>query len=157
MDIKIKTDNVNFTYRTAAIIINENKILMQRNKHFDFITLPGGKCSLNETSEEAIVREIKEELGLNTIHLETKGIIENFFFSDFDKKNRHELLFISKLQIISEIDYSKNIINSKELKYGDEQYFEWINLSDLNKYSVEPKFILEVIKSDILVQKIHRD
>lgn len=63
----------------AAIIVNDNKILcVQRgesklpyiSKKYEF---PGGKVEAGETNEDALVREIKEELslkihGLNYFH-----------------------------------------------------------------------------------------
>lgn len=57
----------------AAVIRNEDKILcVQRNtSKFDYISLkyefPGGKVELNETSEDAIIREIREELCMDII------------------------------------------------------------------------------------------
>jgi 8-oxo-dGTP diphosphatase len=55
----------------AAIIINENKILCtQRNSSkYDYIShkyeFPGGKIDSGETKEEALCREILEELELD--------------------------------------------------------------------------------------------
>ena len=52
----------------AAIIILDNKILcVQRNKNkFDYISykfeFPGGKVEKGESNEDALIREIKEEL-----------------------------------------------------------------------------------------------
>ena len=54
----------------AAIIMYENKILcVQRGvSKYDYVSkkfeFPGGKVELNETLEEAIVREIREELNM---------------------------------------------------------------------------------------------
>src|SRR5687768_11349383 len=54
----------------AAIIINKNKLLcVQRKAHkYDYISykyeFPGGKVEDGETYEEALIREIKEELNL---------------------------------------------------------------------------------------------
>ena len=53
-----------------AIIIQNNKILlMRRNKQGgDYYTLVGGAVKANESAEQALVREVKEESGLDVTH-----------------------------------------------------------------------------------------
>lgn len=52
-----------FMLVTAAIIFNKNKILIaKRNGGWEF---PGGKVEKDESMEECIIREIKEELGIS--------------------------------------------------------------------------------------------
>ena len=56
----MKTLNV-----VAAIIKKDNKILATKRGYGEFINMwefPGGKIESNETEEEALIREIKEEL-----------------------------------------------------------------------------------------------
>lgn len=51
----------------AAIIKNEDKILATKRGYGEFINMwefPGGKIELGETKEQALVREIKEELNI---------------------------------------------------------------------------------------------
>lgn len=51
----------------AAIIQKENKILATKRGHGEFINMwefPGGKIEPGETKEEALIREIKEELNI---------------------------------------------------------------------------------------------
>ena len=52
----------------AAIIKKENTILATRRGYGEFINMwefPGGKIEIGETREEALIREIKEELSIN--------------------------------------------------------------------------------------------
>ena len=56
----MKTLNV-----VAAIIKKDNKILATKRGYGEFINMwefPGGKIEGSETKEEALIREIKEEL-----------------------------------------------------------------------------------------------
>ena len=58
----MKTLNV-----VAAIIHKDNKILATKRGYGEFINqweFPGGKIEENETKEEALIREIKEELNV---------------------------------------------------------------------------------------------
>lgn len=51
----------------AAIIQKENKILATKRGYGEFINMwefPGGKIESGETKEEALIREIKEELNI---------------------------------------------------------------------------------------------
>ena len=51
----------------AAIIQNENKILATKRGYGEFINMwefPGGKIEPGETKEDALIREIKEELNI---------------------------------------------------------------------------------------------
>lgn len=60
MEHKMKTIQV-----SAAIIINENKILATQRGYGEFINgweFPGGKIEKNESAEQALIREINEEL-----------------------------------------------------------------------------------------------
>lgn len=72
----------------AAIIISDGKILcVQRNinkyeyisKKFEF---PGGKIEISETKEQAIVREIQEELKMN-IEVQEEFLTVHHEYPDF--------------------------------------------------------------------------
>ena len=53
--------------RSVAIIVKDGKILMEKMHFFerDFCSLPGGGIEEGETPEQAILRELKEETGLD--------------------------------------------------------------------------------------------
>lgn len=74
--------------RSAAIVIRNGKILMERVVYFGrmFYTLPGGGIEAGETPEQAVLRELKEECGLDgkilrplvTMHKEKGGAEYSF-------------------------------------------------------------------------------
>jgi 8-oxo-dGTP diphosphatase len=72
----------------AAIITNNNKILcVQRNQSkYDYISFkyefPGGKVEPDETNEQAIIREIKEELELD-IQINKEFLTVNHAYPNF--------------------------------------------------------------------------
>jgi nucleoside triphosphatase len=77
----------------ALIVNNEGKILLARShKWFDKYTLPGGHIEVGETMEEALRREVKEEVGLDVEVVEFLLMQEAIFAKEFWKK-RHFIFF----------------------------------------------------------------
>lgn len=52
----------------------------------------GGGVELGETSEQAIVREIREEIGAEVRDLKLLGVLENLF--ELESEQRHEVVFV---------------------------------------------------------------
>lgn len=78
----------------GALIVNkEGKILLAKShKWFDKYTLPGGHIEIGETMEEAVKREVKEEVGLEIEVIEFLTMQEAIFAKEFYKK-RHFIFF----------------------------------------------------------------
>lgn len=73
----------------AAIIKKEDKIFITRRSYGEFKDMwefPGGKIEAGETKEEALVREIKEELELDINNLEYLTTVE------YDYPNFHLIM-----------------------------------------------------------------
>ena len=62
MDISFKAGNEKFNYRVCAMIISDGKILAMQDERSPYYYLPGGRVMLGETAEEAVIREVQEEL-----------------------------------------------------------------------------------------------
>ena len=73
--------------RVCAIIIKDNRILlMHRIKNGqEYFVFPGGGIKENESEEDAVIREVKEELSLDTkidklaFQIENRGQEELYF------------------------------------------------------------------------------
>jgi 8-oxo-dGTP diphosphatase len=72
----------------AAIIMDDNRVLCVQRNHgkYDYISLkyefPGGKIEPDETREQALERELLEELDLN-IEIEREFLTVNHQYLDF--------------------------------------------------------------------------
>lgn len=83
-----------------------------------------------ESTQDALQREIKEEIGidLDKDNCKLSGMIENFF--NFDDKDYHELYFLYKTEFTNDSELlTKKLVN---LDSGKTQ-FEWINIDNIKK------------------------
>lgn len=64
MDICFETPVGIFNYRVCAVILHDNKLLTMRNERSPYYYLPGGRVSMHESAEQAVIRELQEELNI---------------------------------------------------------------------------------------------
>jgi ADP-ribose pyrophosphatase YjhB (NUDIX family) len=142
MDIRIIVDGVKLNVRSGIIIIKDNKILLHKNDNKDNYVLPGGGVHFLESSEEAIIREIKEEIGLDIKVDGCISTIENMF--EHDGIKFHEIYFIYKGSFIEDIDTSKIMenIEGKPIKYG------FVDLDKIDDYYILPVVIKDILKNN---------
>ncbi len=133
MDIDFKENDYRFLVRCSALIINsKNEILLFKYKNSDYYLLPGGRVNKLEDSKTAIIREIKEELGIE-LNFNLLYIFENIL------KNE-------KIQNIDFCYYAKydGTIISKEDK---NQMFQFVDIKKIEDYNLKPTILKEVIKN----------
>ena len=158
MDITFNTEQGRFNYRVCAIIINEGKLLAMHNETTPYFYLPGGRVKFNETVEEAIVREMQEELNIRCEIVRPLWLNQSFFEEDRTHEKFHEicvyfLVDISKTDILSKGD--KFELNNNEGAY---QSFEWLDFNRVKEEYLYPTFIKERINNlpenfEILVER----
>lgn len=67
---------MNIIHKIAAVVIKDNGFLMVRKKGKDIWTSLGGHPETGETETEALLREIKEEMGCEAIIIKKIGDFE---------------------------------------------------------------------------------
>lgn len=145
MDIKFFKEDLKFKFRVSGIIIVNRKILVEHYKD-DIYCLPGGYVEFNETTENAIKREMYEETKLNFEIDKFFGIVENFFINKKNEKT-HEIDFYYYLK---GTDIYENL-NTKIIEKGEYNdiyhNFKWVNLDKLHNYKLLPDEVKkEIIK-----------
>lgn len=87
---------------TVAVIINDNHEILVATRAYEpakgTYDLPGGFVDMNETAEEAVIREVKEETGLNVVSVNYLFSIPNtYIYSDFQVETT-DLFFLCKVK-----------------------------------------------------------
>lgn len=145
--IKIKTDDYNFKFRVSGLIIRNNKLLLVDMDDSGFLCLPGGYVELGETTEEAVKRELVEEIGKDVIVKKYLGVVENYFINKFSKK-MHEISFYYLMDFTScDIEESNFTLIENDKGYNIKLDFKWINLDELDKFDIRPNFFKELFKN----------
>jgi ADP-ribose pyrophosphatase YjhB (NUDIX family) len=78
------------TAGTRAFLIKDNKVLLVKHTYQEHWYLPGGGIKKGETFEQAIRRELREELGVELEKIKLFGVYNNFY----EYKNDNIVIFI---------------------------------------------------------------
>ena len=76
-DFRTKVGNTVFGVRATALIVKDNRLLVVEDED-GFYTI-GGAIQVDEATEDAVVREVKEELGVASKAVQLAFIVENRF------------------------------------------------------------------------------
>ncbi len=81
-----------FHFRVAGVWLMDGHALLQGDAREDFWALPGGRVEIMEPAEDALRRELREELALEDTHIERLlWITQNFFHYPEWGGDQHEL------------------------------------------------------------------
>jgi 8-oxo-dGTP diphosphatase len=125
--------------RVAGVVTRDDKLLLLKGKGYEYYWTPGGKVDGEESNEECLKRELKEEIGVNLISVklfkEYEGV--SFFNSEIKQK-----------QIVYLIEIDGSIKPDAEI----ESYI-WMSKEDYEnkKYNTrtDDNLILDLIKENI--------
>ncbi|MDD3341467.1 MAG: NUDIX domain-containing protein [Bacilli bacterium] len=137
MDIKVQSDLGKFKLRVSAVIVQNDKILVHEGEKFIGFCFPGGHVEIGETTEEAILREVKEELDIETEVIELFCIHENIYKNKNSKINQ-EINYYYKLKVAS--DLPDNPFERKEIDKGVEKIhkFHWLPVHSIVEQNLQP-------------------
>jgi ADP-ribose pyrophosphatase YjhB (NUDIX family) len=116
-----------------AIVIEDNKLLVSRQFKTKF-DLPGGGVDLGEGVEEAVVRETKEETGIDVEVIKLAGVKTSIFFSESPSRGTQDayhsiLLYYVCKKVGGEL--STDGFDEDEKQYAE--VAEWVSLDKLDE------------------------
>lgn len=143
MDLKIKTETEEFHVRTCGIIKQENKFLIMRVNKTPYYHIPGGHIEIGEDSKQAVIREIKEEIGCDVKEARLFSIQENFWTRNNKKCHGIEFYYIIKPKQQLPMQDCEKIENDK----GEEKLlnFKWVTLEELKEIDLRPSNIKDML------------
>ena len=102
-----------------GVCVIDGKILLCKAKGGKTTYLPGGHIEFGETGRQALVREIREELGLDSTTGAFLGVVENSFMQHGKPH--------AEINLVYELSLTKGDVRARE----DWIEFEWRPLADL--------------------------
>lgn len=129
-----------FRHRAAGICIDDGYVLLHRNVEDDFWGLPGGRVELGEASSQAIVREMREELGLDASIERLLWIVESVFTRG---EMRHHVLGMYYLISFPRdaAIYDKTRVHEGIEGINLRLLFRWFPLEELTHIRLFPTFL----------------
>lgn len=139
-DITFCTNEGVFNFRVAAIILHNSKVLMVYNRNIDQYYSVGGRCKLREDTKNAIIRECREETGID-FEIDRLGFIHESFFEENGRKY-HEISFFYYMKPLDDI----SLIGKNKVDLCECEDLAWV---DVNELSGTERFYPEFFKTEL--------
>lgn len=140
MDLTFQTDEGRFNYRVCAIILHDEKILAMQDERSPYYYLPGGRVHLHETAENAILRELKEELGIDAEIVRPLWLSQSFFLEDVSHEKYHEICLYYLIDVSKCDLYAKGETFLLQENHHLHK-FEWLYICTLETTYFYPSFL----------------
>lgn len=132
-----------FNFRAAAIAIRDGHVLIHRATFQDFWALPGGRVEWGESCEQAVTREIEEELGVRG-EVDRLLFVRESFFTDQGKRF-HELGYYFRVSLPDSFPFrTYGEICHRCRDGGAELEFKWVPIA--GEALAEHAFVPEALR-----------
>ena len=137
-DLTFRTRCGTFNYRVGAVIIHQGRLLLMKNEEEPYYYTVGGRVRFNETTEEAVIREVEEEIG---VKLEIDRFLffqEQFFDGKVTGTHIHELGVYYLMKDSPDLDQlTCNSVTAR----GVAEELLWIPVDETGNYYIVPESV----------------
>jgi 8-oxo-dGTP pyrophosphatase MutT (NUDIX family) len=146
-----------FNYRITGVAICDGKVLLQKPVVDGFWFLPGGRAELQETAEETLRREMREEMHTDITVERLLWVVENFF--EYAGMAFHEL----GLYFLMSFPKDSPVVDTDQtffVQEGSHEYiFQWHALDSLKDIPLYPSFLKTALQElpDGTEHIVHKD
>ena len=130
--------DVRFMLCTRGVIIHRERVLLFNVVGWDWWGLPGGRVEMQETTEQALVREMQEEISADVRVGRLLWVVENFFNNG--ERDFHEV----GMYYAVTVPEGSPILEEEEHRCQDGPVmlrFRWFPLSELAAITLHPLFL----------------
>lgn len=117
----------------GAVIIKEGKLLLEKRANQPGKgkwTIPGGLVDLGENIENAVIRETKEETGLDVGEPRLVDVVDNVDLDEHGKIKYHFVI----------VDYLVKINGGKVEAASDAEELQWVPLDKVDRFNLTQSF-----------------
>lgn len=146
--VHMRTNEFDFKFRVSGFVIQDNKVLLVEMDNSGFLCLPGGYVELGETTEEACLREFREEINRSFKIDKYCGVVENYFRNKYGR-NMHEVAFYYKLSPVDEFDGNDFNLVENDKGHIVHLSFKWVDIKDIDNYNIKPDILKNILKDNL--------
>jgi mutator protein MutT len=117
----------------GAIILDGDKILLEKRKNAPGKgkwSVPGGLVELGESTDQAVIREVKEETGLDVYEPRLVDIVDHI---SLDEKGTVKYHFVI-------VDYLVTVKEGKPKAASDAEALKWVPFNEVEVYDLTESF-----------------
>lgn len=127
-----------------GVCVKNGKVLLCRAKGGNSTYLPGGHIEFGETGRQALVREMQEEMGVESQAGELLGVVENQFLQHGKPHAEINLVFALTVPEGTEARAQEDWIE-----------FEWRDLADLDQANLLPASMKQFLDGTTIQRLLH--
>ena len=117
----------------GAVILNGDKILLEKRKNMPSKgkwSVPGGLVELGESVENAVIREVKEETGLDVYEPRLVDVVTYVSMGERGAVMYHYVI----------IDYLVNVKGGNAKAASDAAALKWVPFNEVEEYDLTESF-----------------